>query len=60
MSLTCPTCGSKTNELIECENCGKIGCPRCMKKKDGKWVCLDCWKEKPTEENVPNIFSMFG
>lgn len=61
MQLVCPRCGSKTNELIECEICGAIGCPRCMRKKHGKWVCYKCEKEKTTEEEVSSVFSsMFG
>jgi uncharacterized Zn finger protein (UPF0148 family) len=35
------------NELIECDNCGTIGCIRCIKKSYGKWICFKC--ETPTE-----------
>ena len=48
MELICPRCNSKSNELIECDSCGTIGCIRCMKKSYGKWVCFKC--EAPEEE----------
>jgi hypothetical protein len=42
MELFCPRCRSKVSELIECENCGTIGCIKCVKKSYGKWVCFKC------------------
>lgn len=42
MELFCPNCKSKTDELIECNNCETIGCPKCIRKKYGKWVCHKC------------------
>jgi len=73
MNLVCPNCKSKTDELIECEKCGSIGCPKCIRKKYGKWVCHKCPEpeyEKPKyysrskteeQEEVTNAFaSMFG
>jgi len=71
MQLVCPRCSSKVNELIECDNCGAIGCMRCMKKSYGKWICHKCEeperryyypeRESRTEDEVSNAFSaMFG
>jgi len=63
MKLVCPRCGSKTNELIECENCGAIGCPICMRRKRGKWVCYKCEipEVSSEEKEISNAFSaMFG
>ncbi len=70
MDIFCPNCKSKTNELIECEICNTIGCPKCIRKKYGKWVCHKCpepeYKEpdyynQPGEEKVQSAFaSMFG
>ena len=73
MDLLCPRCGSRSNELIECDNCGTIGCVRCIRKKYGKWVCFKCeepekkyyYKEETSEakkeDDVSNAFSaMFG
>ncbi len=50
MDFVCPRCQSKVNELIECDNCGTIGCIRCIKKSYGKWVCFKC--ETPEKEIV--------
>ena len=50
MQLFCPRCNSKSNELIECDACGTIGCIRCMRKSYGKWVCFRCEKPKHEEE----------
>jgi len=71
MDLICPRCGSKSNELMECDNCGAIGCIRCMRKSYGNWICHKC--EEPekkyyyprtgskSEDEVSNAFSsMFG
>jgi hypothetical protein len=68
MQLVCPRCGTKGNELIECDNCGAIGCIRCMRKRYGNWVCHKC--EVPEreyhypeerEEKISDAFSaMFG
>lgn len=67
MELVCPRCGSKSNELIECDNCGTIGCIRCIRKSYGNWICHKCEKPerkyypKVKEEEVSNAFSaMFG
>jgi hypothetical protein len=75
MDIFCPTCKSKTEELIECANCGSIGCPKCIRKKYGKWVCHKCpepeyeekkyyyrdQEDKKPEEEVSSAFaSMFG
>ena len=51
MELFCPRCRSKVNELIECENCGTIGCIKCVKKSYGKWVCFKC--ETPVQTETP-------
>ncbi len=69
MDIFCPNCKSKTNELIECEICNTIGCPKCIRKRYGKWVCHKCpqpkYKElryytQPEEEKVQSAFaSMF-
>ena len=50
MDLICTKCSSKSNELIECDTCGNIGCARCMKKSYGKWVCFKCEAPKYEEE----------
>jgi len=70
MQLVCPRCSSKVDELIECDNCGTIGCIRCMKKSYGKWVCHKCEEperyyypetESKSEDEVSDAFSaMFG
>jgi len=68
MELVCPRCGSKSNELIECDNCGTIGCIRCMRKSYGNWICFKCeepekkyYPEVREEKEVSNAFSaMFG
>ena len=72
MELICPRCNSKSNELIECDACGTIGCIRCMKKSYGKWICFKCKSpeeerrdylelEEKDEEEVSDAFSaMFG
>jgi hypothetical protein len=76
MELFCPTCKSRADELIECANCKTIGCPKCIRKKHGKWVCHKCpeseykqtkyyypkTKEPEKEEDeISNAFSaMFG
>jgi methionyl-tRNA synthetase len=70
MQLVCPKCSSKVNELMECDNCGTIGCIRCMKKSYGKWVCHKCEEpekyyypetESKAEDEVSDAFSsMFG
>jgi hypothetical protein len=71
MDLLCPRCGSRSNELLECENCGTIGCIRCVQKKHGKWVCFKCEEpekkyyysdlDNTKEDEVTNAFSaMFG
>jgi hypothetical protein len=61
------------NELIECDNCGTIGCIRCVKKSYGKWICFKCEApaeiaysetekyDKKEEEKISDAFSaMFG
>ena len=73
MELLCPRCGSRSNELIECDNCETIGCIRCVRKKYSKWVCFRCEElpkkkyyyketsEPKKEDEVTNAFSaMFG
>ncbi|MDI6825723.1 MAG: hypothetical protein QMD36_00815 [Candidatus Aenigmarchaeota archaeon] len=69
MDLVCPKCGSKVNELIECDNCGSIGCIRCVRKSYGKWICFKCetpekeYSEKrmDEEERITEAFSsLFG
>jgi len=52
MELICPRCGSKSNELIECDSCGTIGCIRCVKKSYGKWICFKCEAPKTEEEKM--------
>jgi len=76
MDLVCPRCQSKVNELIECDNCGTIGCIRCVKKSYGKWICFKCETikiepeivyddtekyDKEEEKKISDAFSaMFG
>jgi len=66
MGLSCPTCGSITTELRECDKCGNIGCHKCMKKLRNDWVCFNCEVKKdeikPTEDNAISNFlsNMFG
>ncbi|MEM5793192.1 MAG: hypothetical protein QXY45_02430 [Candidatus Aenigmatarchaeota archaeon] len=62
MTLFCPNCKANTTELIDCENCGGIGCPKCIRKKNKKWVCHTCSVEKPKENGtMADVFtSMFG
>lgn len=72
MDIFCPNCKTKIDELIECDNCKTIGCPKCIRKKYGKWVCHKCpepepqnyypeIKEEKNEEKVANAFAaMFG
>ncbi len=75
MDIFCPNCKSKTDELIECDDCQTIGCPKCIRKKYGKWVCHKCPEpkheepkyyypepqEEKKEEEVSNAFAaMFG
>ena len=74
MDFVCPRCQSKVNELVECDNCGTIGCIRCIKKSYGKWVCFKCETpeteitysetekyDKEEEQKISDAFSaMFG
>jgi len=69
MELICPRCGSRGNELIECDDCGTIGCIRCVRKKYGKWVCFRCeeperkyyYPEVSKEDSMSDaLSSMFG
>ena len=74
MDIFCPTCKTKTDELIECDECKTVGCPKCIRKKYGRWVCHKCPEPKfegqkyfypqPQEEkkdDPTNAFSaMFG
>ena len=75
MDIFCPNCKTKTDELIECDNCGAVGCSKCIRKKYGRWVCHKCpepeYKEQKyyyprvsqekKEEDVSNAFAaMFG
>jgi len=75
MDIFCPNCKSKTDELIECDNCRIVGCSKCIRNKYNKWVCHKCpepkyeeqksyypeSQEKKEEEKVSNAFSaMFG
>jgi hypothetical protein len=64
MELICPRCGSRSNELMECDACSAIGCIRCMKKSYGKWICYKCEvpeRRYPVFEETSNAFSaMFG
>jgi len=64
MDFFCPNCKSKTTELIECDSCQSIGCPRCMRRNNKVWVCYDCKSGKHhsnSEDQVTNAFaSMFG
>ncbi len=55
LDLVCPRCQSKVNELVECDNCGTIGCIRCVKKSYGKWVCFKC--ETPQVETQEIVYS---
>jgi len=55
MDLVCPRCQSKVNELVECDNCGTIGCIRCVKKSYGKWICFKC--EIPQTETQEIVYS---
>ncbi|MCD6226783.1 MAG: hypothetical protein J7J93_03260 [Candidatus Aenigmarchaeota archaeon] len=57
IQIKCPKCGSTTNELIECEDCGAIGCTRCMKKKYGKWVCHKCEISEQKYYSSDNYYS---
>jgi len=50
MELVCPRCHSKSNELIECDYCGAIGCIRCIRKSYGKWICFKCEAPKYEEK----------
>jgi methionyl-tRNA synthetase len=52
LDLVCPRCQSKVNELVECDNCGTIGCIRCIKKSYGKWICFKCEPHTETQEIV--------
>jgi len=56
---------------MKCDNCGTIGCIRCMSKSYGTWVCYTCEEperryyypetESKSEDEVSNAFSaMFG
>jgi len=65
MSMLCPHCRAKTTELVDCENCGKIGCPKCVRRKNKKWVCPDCknYQEPINHDSnkLGDVFSsMFG
>ncbi len=73
MDIFCPNCKTKIDELIECDNCKTVGCPKCIRKKYGKWVCHKCpepeepkyyhpeVEEEKSEEKVANAFAaMFG
>jgi len=55
MDFVCPRCQSKVTELIECENCGTIGCIRCVKKSYGKWICFKC--ETPQIETPEIVYT---
>ncbi len=57
MEIFCPNCKSKAKELIECENCNKIGCIKCFLKVKGKWLCESCRKGEAKEAS---LFSMFS
>lgn len=70
MDIFCPNCKSKSDELIECDDCKTVGCPKCIRKRYGKWVCHKCpdaLKEEPKnyyterldekQENVNNAFA---
>lgn len=60
MTLNCPNCGSPATEIRECDSCGKMGCPKCLKKTKNEWLCIEC-KNKPKESKEnSDIFSMFG
>ncbi len=56
--IRCPRCNSLTKELIACEICNSIGCTRCIIKKNKKWVCENCRKEKQKPETA--LASLFG
>ena len=75
INIKCPNCGNPTHELIACEECGAIGCTRCMKKRYGKWVCHKCEdserkyyspdkyysRDKSSDDDASSAFSaMFG
>ena len=51
IEMKCPKCKSETKELIACENCGAIGCTRCMKKKYGRWTCHKCETPQRSYDN---------
>ncbi|MCX6821696.1 MAG: hypothetical protein NTW30_02850 [Candidatus Aenigmarchaeota archaeon] len=41
--------------MVECDNCGTIGCIRCVKKSYGKWICFKC--EIPQTEPQEIVYS---
>ena len=46
--MTCALCGTRISEddLIECEECGEMGCSDCI--EDG--VCYICQEERDQED----------
>lgn len=64
--IKCPSCGTFTAELIECDVCNRIGCIRCVMKRSRQWICSGCKGDKPyvaqTESQTAEsaLSSMFG
>lgn len=56
MNIKCPNCSSLTNEIRECDKCGKMGCHKCLRKSKNEWVCLEC----KNQNEQSNIFNMFN
>jgi len=42
-SNPCPRCGAKFGAMVRCENCGTLGCPKCV-GTPGKSTCKVCKK----------------
>ncbi|HLC59735.1 MAG TPA: hypothetical protein VJH34_04395 [archaeon] len=42
--IPCPSCKTKTREILACDNCNKLACVRCTSKKSKQRLCLDCKK----------------
>lgn len=63
MQIVCPRCRRQSDELIECESCGTIGCVRCITKHNKQWICNDCKNGRsPVSSSTPEsaLASMFG
>lgn len=47
IEVTCPHCGTVTDRLYECNECGRSGCIKCMPRlMDAD--CPECEGEEPT------------